>query len=328
MSDTDISHSRFAWLRSGFDLEGYVGALAAILIGLLLSMFWGPLFLLGLVGAGIALLGTRTAERTPPLGDGLIVAPTDGIVVSVNTAEPPVELRLPSGEWTRVRVSVAPSHSNGVHAPMDGALGHIIRETGDPAAFAAMRAERPGLAVMFFTLASGEDTVGVRLATGGLGPRLEMELESEDAVRLGRIIGTLRLGGWCDVYIPSGLMVEPRVGQTLVGSETVLARWTGARAASPLDVVVETVTKDTSAPPTILPETSAEPEADAAPMVEVVTETQEADTPDADDALTLEKIAGAIKDAEPDPVDDEADEDVSEMFERLRREVRKNDTDD
>ena len=51
MSDTDLSRETFPWLRSGFDLEGYVGALAAWLVGILLGILWAPLFWIGFVAA-------------------------------------------------------------------------------------------------------------------------------------------------------------------------------------------------------------------------------------------------------------------------------------
>jgi len=232
MSDTDadLSRATFPWLRSGFDLEGYVGALAAWLVGILLGLLWAPLFWIGFIAAIVILLATRTAERTPPVGDGLLSAPCDGMVVAISGANPPSELRLEGGGWTRVRVSVGPTKSNGIYAPMDGAVDHIIRETGDPSAFAAMKVDRPGLAAAFVSFESGDRATGLRLATGGLGPRLEIASEPGDAVRLGRNIGTLRLGGWCDIYVPSGARIEIRPGQTLIGAETVLARFDGGMA--------------------------------------------------------------------------------------------------
>ncbi len=169
MSETDFSRKTFPWLRAGFDLEGYVGALAAWLVGILLGIVWGPLFWIGFIAAIVILFATRTAERTPPQEEGLIVAPTDGMVVSVGGAVPPDELRLEGMGWTRVRVSVGPTKTNGVHAPMDGAIDHVIRETGDPAAFAATKPDRPGLSAAYVSLESGARAVGMRLATGGLG---------------------------------------------------------------------------------------------------------------------------------------------------------------
>lgn len=299
MTDDDLSRQSFPWLRSGFDLEGYAGAAACLLIGFLLAMLWWPLFLLGLFAGLVILLATRTAERTPPEAEGLIVSPTDGLVVSVGGATPPDELRLTGSNWTRVRIAVGPTKTNGVHAPMDGAIDHVIRETGDPAAFAAMKPDRPGLTVAYVSLESGARAVGMRLATGGLGPRLEIAHESGDAVRLGRNIGTLRLGGWCELYIPGELDVVPRPGQTLVGAETVIARFGDATSD-----LFDTETEDT------VPTSEAEEAEDAPVEAELVI--------DEEDELTLEELGGGDKGGA-----DEEDEDVSEMFARLRKEAKK-----
>lgn len=299
MSDQDFSRKSFPWLRSGFDLEGYVGALAAWLVGILLGILWAPLFWLGFIAAIVILFATRTAERTSPEAEDLIVAPTDGLVVSVAGATPPDELRLEGTAWTRIRVAVGPTQTNGIHAPMDGAIDHVISEIGDPAAFAAMRPDRPGLTVSFVSLVSGDRAVGLRLATGGLGPRLEIANEAGDAVRLGRNIGTLRLGGWCDIYVPAGVDVLPLAGQTLIGAETIIGRFDGAVAS-------EQTERDQT-------ETVADPvsEPDAPVEAELVI--------DEEDELTLEELAGE----ETSDTSEEDDEDVSEMFARLRKEAKK-----
>lgn len=304
MADKDFSRERFPWLRGGFDLEGYVGALAALLVGILLGYVLGILFWLGFIAAVVILFATRTAERTPPEAEDLIVTPTDGMVVSVGGATPPDELRLEGAEWTRVRVSIGPTQTNGIHAPMDGAIDHIIREIGDPAAFAAIKPDRPGLAVAFVSLQSGERAVGMRFATGGLGPRLEIDAEAGDAVRLGRNIGTLRLGGWCDLYLPAAVTVLPTPGQTLIASETILGRFDEAAVVAPTPVVAEPEPE----------EVEPEPEIEADPVI------------DEEDELTLEALTGEEA-SDPKPGDDE-DEDVSEMFARLRKEAQKMQDDD
>ncbi len=302
-TDSDLSRKTLPWLRSGFDIEGYVGALAAWLVGILLGLIWGPLFWIGFIAAIVILFATRTAERTPPVGDGLLVAPCDGMVVSIAGANPPDELRLEGSGWTRVRVSVGPTKTNGIHAPIDGAIDHVIRETGDPAAFAATKVERPGLATAYVALESGSRSTGMRLATGGLGPRLEIDNEAGDAVRLGRLIGTMRLGGWCDIYVPEAAGITVITGQTLIGAETVIARFDGT----------ETVF------------TAPAPEAISAPAPETATAEPEAeDEKDDTDPVSLEDIASE-KPKKTRPVAKEADdEDVTEMFERLRKEARKN----
>ncbi len=298
MSEQDFSRDTFPWLRSGFDLEGYVGALAAWLVGILLGILWAPLFWIGFIAAIVILLATRTARRTPPEAEGVIVAPTDGLIVSIAGATPPDELRLDGPSWTRIRVSVGPTKTNGIYAPMDGAIDHVIRETGDPAAFAAMKPDRLGLAVAYVSLESGTRSVGMRYATGGLGPRLEVDKEAGDAVRLGRAIGTLRLGGWYDLYLPADVEVAPGVGQTLIGSETVLGRFGGAGA--------DLFEREAEAKVDLKEDAVAQPEPEEAELV--IDE-------DAEDSL--EALAGE------EPAPKKEDEDVSEMFARLRKEARK-----
>ena len=298
MSDADFSRESFPWMRSGFDLEGYVGALAAWLVGILLGILWAPRVWIGFIAAIAILLATRTAKRTIPEAEGIVIAPSDGIIVSVSGATPPDELRLDGTGWTRVRVSVGPTKTNGIYAPMDGAIDHVIRETGDPAAFAAMKPDRPGLSVAYVALESGARSLGMRYATGGLGPRLEIDKESGDAVRLGRAIGTLRLGGWYDLYLPADIEVLPVPGQTLIGSETILGRFGSAGAD-----LFEKEEPETAKPE---PEPAKE---EPAEEPEVVI--------DEEDELTLEALSGE------DAPDEKEDEDVSEMFARLRKEARK-----
>lgn len=291
MSETgDLSDKRFPWARSGFDLEGYVGALAAWLVGILLGILWSPLFWIGFIGAVIILFATRTAERTTPaLNDG-IVAPCDGIVVSVGGAAAPDELRLEGAGWTRVRISAGPMATNGVYASMAGEVDHIIRETGDPAAFYAAKPDKPGLAVAYVSFASGQQSSGYRLATGGLGPRLEIASEAGDAVRMGRNIGTMRLGGWCDLYVPNEANVEVVPGQSLIGAETVIARFGEKMSTGSAD---HTLLQEAVTP---APDYIDEVFADEADPIEAPDETE-----------------GAM----------EEEGDVSEMFERLRAEARK-----
>lgn len=308
--NTDFSLKRFPWLRSGFDLEGYVGALAAWLVGLLLGALWSPLFWIGFIGAIVILFATRTAERTPPKSTDVLVTPVDGMVVDIARAAPPAELRLAGGDWTRVRISVGPTKTNGIYAPIDGELDHIILENGDPAAFAAMSVDRPGLAVAYVSLESGERATGMRLATGGLGPRLEVRAEAGDAVRLGRNIGTMRLGGWCEVYVPADIEVDVIEGQTLIGSETVLARFEDRVSRTVFTPRDEQAAEETFASPVLTPAAvvadvteSAVAEADEAveTIAETVSSAQETVTE------TAEAAVDTVSDAAEDNFDDVED---------------------
>jgi len=220
----DLDHKSTPWLNGGFDIEGVVAAFAVFLGALLLGWLWAPLFWLGFIAFVAVLLATRWAGRTPPDMASGIVAPCDGIVVSVKQVETPPELRFHSPVVTRVRISSAPVSTNKVYVPISGSLEHVTLEAGDSSLLIAMRPDDEGLSRAWLCFESQGQQVGIRLASGGFGPRIEIDMTAGDIARLGKPCGTRRLGGWCDLYIPasSGQLIWP--GQTLIGGETVIGR--------------------------------------------------------------------------------------------------------
>lgn len=230
--DNSLSQKTFPWFRGGFDLEGIVGFLAAWLLGVLLGMVWGPLFWLAFIPGIMLLFATRTAERVTSNDPAQLVAPCDGVVVSVEEADAPNDLRM-NGPCLRIRISSSPFSANNVHAPIAGAIDRVDTVEGEPKTFAAMQPDAPGLSRLFMAFSGDEIRVGLAAATGGLGPRLVLKCDAGDRVRKGRTVATRRLGGWCDLYMPldaeGAVFVEP--GRILVGGETVL--WDFSRTSMP-----------------------------------------------------------------------------------------------
>ncbi|RIJ22091.1 hypothetical protein D1224_11020 [Henriciella barbarensis] len=221
--DASLSHKTFPWFRSGFDLEGVVGFLAAWLLGILLAMLWEPLFWLGFIPGVIILFATRTAERVTPQAADHLTSPCDGVVVSVEETEAPEGLRM-AGPAVRIRVASSPVSNNNVHAPISGSIDRIECLEGEPKAVIAMKAEAEGLARLSAVFSNDAIRTGFVFASGGLGPRLVTKSDAGDRVAKGKTVATRRLGGWCDVYIPARspgrCIVQP--GRTLTGGETIL----------------------------------------------------------------------------------------------------------
>ena len=288
---------RFHWARVSFDLEGIVGALAAWLVGILLGMVWSPLFWIGAAGAILVLLATRRAERSSPEEAGLVIAPCDGIVAEITPCLAPSELRLPDTDMVRVRIASSPASTNTMHAPITGVVETMISEEGDPSAVFATRPDGFGLQAAYVTIQSGDDLVGMKIITGGLGPRLDIDLEQGDTLRGGRVIGQRRLGGWCDVYLQAGAGARVWKGQSLIGGETVLAQLGDEKP----------VTRDYSVPD----ETGLD---DYVP-----------DLPPEDDAIEDAIEVDEIFEEDEEPArEPETSEEASAMsFERLVRETRK-----
>ena len=214
---------RRPWARTGFDIEGWVGALAALLFGIFAGSFWYPFFIIGLVGAVIVLAATRKVERTMPDGEFRVIAPCDGVVSSIARIVPPTEFELGDGERIRIRLSSSPFSPNPLFSPMTGPVTVSAFEEGDPSRLFASSADAGGLEVSYLTIGSGADAIGLKIMTAGFGPRLDVETEEGDLLRAGRKFAKRRLGGWCDIILPAGFEAAVWPGQSIVGGETELA---------------------------------------------------------------------------------------------------------
>lgn len=283
------------WARTGFDIEGWVGALAALLFGIFAGTFWYPFFILGVLAAGIVLAATRRVTRTSPAGEFHVLAPCDGVVSSVARALPPPEFGFAGDELVRVRISSSPFSPNNLFAPITGTVSEVAFDEGDPSRVLASDPEAGGLEVSYLAIGAGTEAVGLKIMTAGFGPRLDVETEVGDMLRAGRSFAKRRLGGWCDVYLPVGLEAAVWPGQTLIGGETDLG-------AVSDNWVVRSAREDEI-------ETSPEPEAvETEPEIDL----EELGTSHAESETSTETSA------EPEAPEDRA----AKAFEKLRREAQ------
>ena len=216
-------NTRRPWARTSFDIEGLVGALAALLFGIFAGGFWYPLFVVGFLAAAIVLAATRRVERSMPNGEFRVIAPCDGVVSSVDKASPPSEFEFGGEDLVRVRISSSPLSPNNLFAPVTGAVTASAFDEGEPSRLLATDPDLGGLEVAYLAIGSGRDAVGLKLSCAGFGWRLDVETETGDMLRAGRTFAKRRLGGWCDVYLPATLEASVWPGQTIIGGETELA---------------------------------------------------------------------------------------------------------
>lgn len=190
----------------------------------------GALFVAGWL-AGLAALLTvfcfyffRDPERVAPTRPGVLVAPADGHIVSVQQVAPPEELGLgPAPVWrVATFLSVLDVHVN--RMPGDGV---VTRVAYHPGAFisashdkASELNERNALAIR---LTDGRAIAVVQIA-GLIARRIVCQVTEGAAVRTGARFGIIRFGSRTDLYLPPGIDPLVVVGQTMVGGETVMAQ--------------------------------------------------------------------------------------------------------
>lgn len=289
----DFDRRSMPWMNLVIDWEGVAAAAAAFLAALLLGWIWAPLFWIGFAAMVLSLgAGYWLRRAAPDIADG-VIAPCDGVVLSITRADPPTALRMAPENLVRVRISSAPFSANKLYTPITGGVDLISLSQGEPSVPLAFRPEDEGLTRAYITFESAGEQAGIALASGGLGPRIDLSVEVGDIVRLGRAFGTRRLGGWCDLYIPASMAVLVWPGQTLTGGETVIGRLRADSDAGFAQGAEEAVIAD--------PKRAAAP----APAPEEATEEEE------------------IFDDYPEPDEVSAPEDPAAIFARLREAARK-----
>jgi phosphatidylserine decarboxylase len=204
--------------RAGWPFIG-----AALVAAVVLSLFWEPLFWLGLLAAAFCTYFFRDPERITPARAGLVVSPADGLVSAVESVVPPHELNMGDAPRTRVSIflNVFDVHINRV--PADGVISGLAYHKGTFVNAALDKAsdqnERQSVRM---TTADGRDIAFVQIA-GLIARRIVCDLVQGQAVRAGERFGLIRFGSRTDVYLPDGVAPLVAPGQRMIGGETVVA---------------------------------------------------------------------------------------------------------
>ena len=197
-----------------------IGAFVVFLLGLLV---WPPLAWLALMFGLFCLYFFRDPQRVPSLQPGAVLAPADGRVTIVDHAVPPAELGLGPAALPRVGIflSVLDVHVN--RMPVAATVSRIAYRHG---AFlnasldkASDENERNAIALR---LPDGREMAVVQIA-GLIARRILCDTREGDAVVAGQRFGIIRFGSRTDLYLPPGTLPMARIGQTMIGGESVVA---------------------------------------------------------------------------------------------------------
>jgi phosphatidylserine decarboxylase len=203
--------------------EGYPLIFTAVILALLAFVAgWMPLgIILGLIGIAIAAF-FRDPDRQAPVGEGLVVSPADGRVVSVAGVKGDSPFL---GSATRVSIFLSPLDVHINRTPVEGRIEKVTYQRGRfLAAYkeaASQRNEQNALSIV-----DGEGrTLGVVQIAGVMARRIICRAKQGDQLARGERFGLIMFGSRTDTYLPEGCQVEVTEGQRVKGGETVLARF-------------------------------------------------------------------------------------------------------
>jgi phosphatidylserine decarboxylase len=189
--------------------------LGVAIVGVALMPMVGWL-VLGL--AGFIAYFFRDPERVSPASPGLLLAPADGIIVTVTALEP--HAAQPAATLVSIFLSVFDVHIT--RAPMSGTVVDVQYRPGK--FLPAFRAQASELNEQnMVTVQAGETRVIVKQIAGILARRIVCRVKEGDILRLGERFGLIRFGSRVDILIPPEYAVYVCPGQRVRGGESVLA---------------------------------------------------------------------------------------------------------
>ena len=185
---------------------------------------------------GFALLGLtiwvaaffRDPIRTTPKGEGMIVAPADGLITMITNVPPPRELQgeggMAPGPVTRVSIfmSVFDVHIN--RTPIPGEVKRVVYIAGKFLNADLDKASEDNERQHFLVENREGVQVGFTQIAGLVARRIMTWVKPGDMVGTGQRVGLIRFGSRVDVYLPAGTAPRVILGQRTIAGETVVAR--------------------------------------------------------------------------------------------------------
>ncbi len=182
---------------------------------------WGWLALPLALLTGFTAFFFRNPERLAPVGSALVASPADGKVIFVGEAH---EADFLKDERLKVSIfmSLFDVHVNRV--PVDGTVKDMKYHRGRfLAAFEETASEENERNVILLETGKGIRLVMAQVA--GLVARRIICYPGVGAFVLkGQRMGLIRFGSRCDVYFPKSAEVLVKVGDKVLGGETILAQ--------------------------------------------------------------------------------------------------------
>ena len=162
----------------------------------------------------------RDPDRRIPQDHGLVVAPADGRVM---IAGPSDGRWAPPGEWKQITIFLSPMDVHINRSPVEGRITRIDYREGT--FLPAYKESANDNELNEIWIDSGGRTIVFRQVVGILARRIVCRISEGQTVARGERVGLMRFGSRMDVFLPVDAVLEVSVGQTVVGGETVLARF-------------------------------------------------------------------------------------------------------
>jgi phosphatidylserine decarboxylase len=195
----------------------------ASVIGTILTTISIPVLLvLWVVFALFTLYFFRDPNPRVPVGANLVIAPAHGKVDVIDMVAEP---QFMGGPCQRISIFLSVFDVHVQNAPVGGKVAFYKYMTGEfMNALRTESAEHNENLLLGFRAGEPRDArVGVRLIAGAIARRIVPFVQEGDEVARGNRISLIQFGSRADVYLPLDAKVQVKLGDRVVGGQSVLA---------------------------------------------------------------------------------------------------------
>jgi phosphatidylserine decarboxylase len=143
----------------------------------------------------------------------------------VDVIDTTTEPKFMGGECQRISIFLSVIDVHVQNAPVGGKVAYMKYTEG--AFMNAMKTEcatcNENVLIGFESFEPAGTKVGLRLITGVIARRIVPWIDLGDEVARGDRISLIQFGSRCDIYLPRSARIRVKLGDRVVGGETVLA---------------------------------------------------------------------------------------------------------
>jgi phosphatidylserine decarboxylase len=166
----------------------------------------------------------RDPDARVPEGKNLVLAPAHG---TVDLIDETTEAEFMGGKCKRVSIFLNVFDVHVQKAPLTGQLVYHKHREGQY--LSATRSDcgtfNENVLLGFIPADAPAQKLGVRLIAGLIARRINVWAAAGESVVAGERISLVQFGSRADIYFPPGAQIRCKLGDKMVGGETVLATW-------------------------------------------------------------------------------------------------------
>jgi len=197
-------------------------AFGSLITAILSAIAVPALLIIWVVFSIFTLYFFRDPNARVPAGTNLILSPGHGKVDVIDTVNEPLFM---GGECQRVSIFLSVFDVHVQNAPVTGKVAFFKYSLGE--FLNALRTEsathNENVLLGFETTEPPSQKIGVRLIAGVIARRIVPFIEQGDEVTRGERISLIQFGSRADVYLPMTAIVKVKLGDHVVGGESILA---------------------------------------------------------------------------------------------------------